>query len=99
MTQSRSVWIAASLVGAICAAAFIYALIVNRDATPSPRGLERYHDVERTTHDRGVADRPRFGFVAGVVVGGIAGIALGVVIGRRRHVPDRDADHSARNRP
>lgn len=79
----RGLWIASGLVGVTCAAAFAYAML----AAPRPvhTALER-----RTTAPERVSGP---GFVAGVAVGGAAGLALGVALARQRR------DHSSRRSP
>ena len=79
----RGLWIASGLVGVTCAAAFAYAMLV------APRPV--HTALERRTSAPERVGGP--GFVAGVAVGGAAGLALGVALARQRR------DHSSRKRP
>lgn len=75
---SRALWIAALLVGVACAIAFVMLMLA--DEAPSP--------VAKPTAESGSQGR---GFTAGLVVGGVLGIAVGFAIARQRH--------SSRNSP
>jgi len=67
---SRALWLVAGIVGLVCAIAFI--VFMNADAT-----TPTVQPAQPT--DRG------HGFTAGLVLGGVAGIAIGFVIARQRH--------------
>lgn len=77
---SRSVWILAAVVGVACAIAFVIVLV----AEPAPTAA---------TRPAAVVDS-RGGFAAGLVVGGVAGVALGYAIARQRA-----GRHSSRKSP
>jgi hypothetical protein len=64
----RGIWIAALLVGAVCAGAFGFALLTVDSGSTTPAA-----HVE-----------PRSGFASGLVLGGAAGFAIGWAIARQR---------------
>jgi drug/metabolite transporter (DMT)-like permease len=77
----RWLWIASVIVGVICATGFAVAMLQGRDAPPA----------------RGAARPPAgpagAGLGVGLSIGGMAGLAIGYVLGRQRR------DHSSRNSP
>jgi hypothetical protein len=80
---SRTMWIAAGVVGIACAIAFAMLMLGDdRSAPPKPR---------RDDGHASAGERLPPSFVAGLATGLVAGIVIGFAIGRQRH--------SSRNSP
>lgn len=79
----RGLWIASGIIGAICTAGFAIAML--DDSRPSRPARELR--AAQPAIDGGP------GFVAGLAIGGIAGLAVGAALARQRR------DHSSRRRP
>ncbi len=76
-SPSRALWIVASLVGVVCAIAFV--VVVFADATPGP------------TPPPPAGPGNGLGFSLGLVIGLVAGIALGIAIARQRDHSSRSS--------
>lgn len=74
---SRGLWIVAAIVGVLAVIGFVV-VMVSDGSVPSPA-------TARPTTDRG------YGFIPGLIAGGVLGIAIGFAIARHRH--------SSRNKP
>lgn len=81
----RWLWIAGLSVGAVCATGFAVALIRSGGPPAHPQ-LVAPAQAQATSP-------PGAGFATGLVVGGAAGLAIGVALARHRR------DHSSRSKP
>jgi hypothetical protein len=89
----RGMWIAAVVIGGLCAIGFAIAMLAGGE--PGPR-VARHASVGSSSH-AGVGTltiSPPLG--VGLVVGLVAGVVIGIAIGRQRSAA---RDHSSRKRP
>jgi hypothetical protein len=84
---SRAAWLAAGIVGAICAIGFVLLLALDGAPATGSEGVAGGH-VSARASSRGA------GCAGGLGLGLGLGIAIGIAIARRQA-----ADHSSRNRP
>jgi hypothetical protein len=82
----RWMWIAAAIVGAVCATGF--AIVVLADHEPARDGIA----ARREPGGRAVGTRDRSSLVVGLVIGAAVGLVVGFAIGRHR-------SHSSRSNP
>jgi hypothetical protein len=85
----RWLWIAAAIVGVVCAIGFVIVLVADHaPAGPAPARSEPGGRPPGT----GAGTRERSGLLTGLMIGAAVGLVIGVAIGRQR-------SHSSRNSP
>jgi hypothetical protein len=85
----RGLWIAAAIVGVVCATGFAIGMLSDRAPTSGSLRRDTAAQADRAS-DRGSGLRS--GLVTGLVIGVVIGIAIGLGITRQR-------SHSSRNTP